>query len=131
MIKQDDMQEKIERMRLQIDELTPIREDTYIRKDYLTKTEILHTVLGTDLTRVSQLTLLHPGQSEPRCHDTISSFFFFWRLAHSGPLLWLSKGSHAQRIPLNMGALHCVTGGHIRGYKAHTPGGVKDTLHPL
>ena len=87
--------------------------------------------VGTDLTRVSQLTLLHPGQSEPRCHETISSFFFFWRLAHSGPLLWLSKGSHAQRIPLNMGALHCVTGGHIRGYKAHTPGGVKDTLHPL
>ena len=27
------------------------------------------TLLGTDLTRVSQLTLLHPGQSEPRCHD--------------------------------------------------------------
>ena len=41
------------------------------------------------------------------------------------------QGSHAQGIPLNMGAVHCVTGGHIRGYKAHTPGEVKDTLHPL
>jgi hypothetical protein len=29
MIKQDDMQEKMKRMRLQIDELTPIREDLY------------------------------------------------------------------------------------------------------
>ena len=79
---------------------------------------------------MSPLALLHPGQSEPRCHDTTSSFFSFrdW-------LTWFSplaqQGSHAQRTPLNVGALHCVTGGHTLSYKARTSGELKDTLHPL
>ena len=41
------------------------------------------------------------------------------------------QGSHAQRTPLNMGALHCVTGGHTHSYKARTSGEIKETLHPL
>ena len=53
-------------------------------------------------------------------------FFYIWR---SHP--WLTKASHAQRTPLNMGALHCVTGGNTRIYTARTSGEVKDMRHPL
>ena len=45
--------------------------------------------------------------------------------------LQLTKASHAQRTPLNMGALHCVTGGHAHNYTARRTGEVKDMLHPL
>ena len=53
-------------------------------------------------------------------------FFYFWRSRSLTP-----KASHAQRNPLNMGALHCVTGGNTRIYTARTSGEVKDMRHPL
>ena len=43
----------------------------------------------------------------------------------------LTKASHAQRTPLNMGALHCVTDNHMHIYTARTSGEVKDMRHPL
>jgi len=43
----------------------------------------------------------------------------------------LTKASHAQRTPLNMGALHCVTDNHMHNYTARTSGEVKDMRHPL
>ena len=80
-------------------------------------------LLGTNPPRVTPLTLLHHAQSGP----AQSPFFLLLEIA----LLWLTLGSHAQRTPLNMGALHCVTGGHTLSYKARTSGELKDTLHPL
>ena len=53
-------------------------------------------------------------------------FFYFWRSRSLTP-----KASHAQRIPLNMGALHCVTGGNTRIYTARTSGEVKSMRHAL
>ena len=53
-------------------------------------------------------------------------FFYFWRSRSLAP-----KASHAQRIPLNMGALHCVTGGNTRIYTARTSGEVKSMRHAL
>ena len=43
----------------------------------------------------------------------------------------LTKASHAQRTPLNMGALHCVTDNHMHIYTARTSGEVKDMRRPL
>ena len=39
-------------------------------------------------------------------------------------------GSHAQRTPLNMGALHRVTAGLAQYYRARTRGDVKERSHP-
>ena len=78
--------------------------------------------IGTDPPRVAPLALLHLAQSGP----AQSHFFYFWRSRSLAP-----KASHAQRIPLNMGALHCVTGGNTRIYTARTSGEVKSMRHAL
>ena len=75
-----------------------------------------------------------PSKSGPTCAvasrsewpSAISFFFYFWRSRSLTP-----KASHAQRNPLNMGALHCVTGGNTRIYTARTSGEVKDMRRPL
>ena len=41
-----------------------------------------------------------------------------------------AKGSHAQRTPLNMGALHRVTAGLAQYYRARTRGDAKERSHP-
>ena len=71
---------------------------------------------------MAPLALLHLAQSGP----AQSHFFYFWRSRSLTP-----KASHAQRIPLNMGALHCVTGGNTRIYTARTSGEVKSMRHAL
>ena len=72
---------------------------------------------------MAPLALLHLAQSGP----AQSHFFTFWRSRSLAP-----KASHlAQRNPLNMGALHCVTGGNTRIYTARTSGEVKSMRHAL
>ena len=58
-----------------------------------------------------------------------SAISYFFTFEDHAP--WLTKASHAQRTPLNMGALHCVTGGNTRIYTARTSGELKDMRHPL
>ena len=70
-----------------------------------------------------RLALLHHAQSGP----AQSHFFLLLEIA----LLWLTLGSHAQRTPLNMGALHCVTDNHVHINTARTSGEFKDMRHPL
>ena len=72
---------------------------------------------------MAPLALLHLAQSGPAQSP------FFLLLEITLPLA--PKASHAQRNPLNMGALHCVTGGNTRIYTARTSGEVKSMRHAL
>ena len=61
-------------------------------------------------------------------HNELGDIFLMTRARHCSKL---TKASHAQRTPLNMGALHCVTDNHMHIYTARTSGEVKDMRRPL
>ena len=61
-------------------------------------------------------------------HTELGDIFLMTRARHCSKL---TKASHAQRTPLNMGALHCVTDNHMHIYTARTSGEVKDMRRPL
>ena len=61
-------------------------------------------------------------------HNELGDIFLMTRARHCSKL---TKASHAQRTPLNMGALHCVTDNHMHVYTARTSGEIEDMGHPL
>ena len=80
--------------------------------------------LGREVVRVA-----HDFSPEWRIFFILSSGIFFLGREHA--TLQAPKASHAQRTPLNMGGLACVTDDHAHSYTARTTGEINSTRIPF
>ena len=80
--------------------------------------------LGSEVLRVA-----HDFSPEWRIFFILSSGIFFLGREHA--TLQAPKASHAQRTPLNMGGLACVTDDHAHSYTARTTGEINSTRIPF